>query len=71
MRVSSAAVSSAAWAFSARARRRNRQTLPRKRIDQRQYRAGALVDINRLSVKIQQIVIEHSELQKQFGAIAA
>jgi hypothetical protein len=32
---------------------------------------GALVDINRLSVKIQQIVIEHSELQKEFDAIAA
>jgi hypothetical protein len=32
---------------------------------------GALVDINRLSVKIQQIVIEDPELQKEFGAIAA
>jgi hypothetical protein len=32
---------------------------------------GALVDINRLCVKIQQIVIEHPELQKEFGAIAA
>jgi hypothetical protein len=32
---------------------------------------GALVDINRLSVKIQQVVIEHPELQKEFGPIAA
>jgi hypothetical protein len=32
---------------------------------------GALVDINRLCVKIQQIVIGHPELQKEFGAIAA
>jgi hypothetical protein len=32
---------------------------------------GALVDINRLCVKIQQIVIGHPELQREFGAIAA
>jgi hypothetical protein len=32
---------------------------------------GALVDINRLTVKIQQIFVEHPELQEQFGAVAA
>jgi hypothetical protein len=32
---------------------------------------GALVDINRLTVKIQQIFIEHPELQEHFGAVAA
>ena len=32
---------------------------------------GALVDINHLCTKIQRIVIEHPELQKEFSAIAA
>jgi hypothetical protein len=32
---------------------------------------GALVDIVRTTSKIQQLVIEHPELQKEFSAIAA
>ena len=32
---------------------------------------GALVDISRLTIKIQQLFIEHPEVQKEFGAIAA
>jgi len=32
---------------------------------------GALVDIVRTTSKIQQLVIEHRELQKEFSAIAA
>ena len=32
---------------------------------------AALVDISRLTVKIQQIFVEHPELQEHFGAVAA
>jgi hypothetical protein len=32
---------------------------------------GALVDISRLTIKIQQLFIEHPELQEHFGAVAA
>jgi hypothetical protein len=32
---------------------------------------GCLVDINRITVKIQQILVEYPELHEKFGAIAA
>jgi hypothetical protein len=32
---------------------------------------GCLVDINRTTVKIQQIFVEHPKLQEHFGAVAA